>query len=320
MKNLIYILLILFLFILPAYTLGAALDTIKIAYPAVSLSYFPIIVAEKKGLFLDEGLKPIFIQIKTDIAVAGLISGEVDYTTAFSSVIRGAAMGTGVKAFMALVSRPQHVLVVNDRIKQPSELVGKRIAVNELGGAQHFEAKAVIEKYRIPEKDVAIIAIVGEANRLASMQVGSIDANVMSVPWDIKAEKLGFRRLIFLSDILEFSHAGLGTSAKKIKENPSQVKKVIKSALKGISYTRKNTEDTINIMKGWLKMDDDTARKAYEVGLRTWSEDGIATELGLKFDIEIVKKSTGKKEDIPIDKLIDYKILKEALKELRFKE
>ena len=45
------------------------------------------------GFFQEQGLDPEFIQLKTDISVAGLISGQVDYATPFSSIVRAAESG-----------------------------------------------------------------------------------------------------------------------------------------------------------------------------------------------------------------------------------
>lgn len=72
---------------------GFAAEKLKVAFPARSLSYFPIIVGWKMGFFQEQGLDPEFIQLKTDISVAGLISGQVDYATPFSSIVRAAESG-----------------------------------------------------------------------------------------------------------------------------------------------------------------------------------------------------------------------------------
>ncbi len=96
---------------------GFTEERIKIAYPTPSLSYFPIIVGWKAGFFQEQGLESEFIQLKTDLSIAGLIAGQVDYATPFSSIVRAAVQGVQVRAIMGLVDTAQHVLVVNPKVK-----------------------------------------------------------------------------------------------------------------------------------------------------------------------------------------------------------
>ena len=49
--------------------------------------------------------------------------------------------------------------------------------------------------------------------------------------------------------------AGLVTTAKKIKERPDEIKRVIKAAIKGTRYILQNREGYIQFMMEWQKID-----------------------------------------------------------------
>ena len=295
---------------------GFAAEKVKVAFPARSLSYFPIIVGSKMGLFQEQGLEPEFIQLRTDLSVAGLISGQVGYATPFSSVVRAAVQGVEVRAIMGLVDTAQHVLVVNPKVTSVQDLKGKKIGINEIGGAQNFEADAVLRRYGVDPASVTKVGLVGEADRLAALQAGAIDANIASAPFHVKAEQLGFKSLVILGDFLKYTHAGVGTSLKKLQTDRPQVIRFLKGSLKSLRFARAQRDETLKVMKEWLALDDDTAVKAYDIGLRTWSKDGMITESALEFDFAVLRSQGATASKLSLGNVFDGSMLKEAAAEI----
>ena len=58
------------------------------------------------------------------------------------------------------------------------------------------------------------------------------------------------------------------------------------------------------------------ADKVYAALLPAMSENGLATDKGLKVMIETLGTAVGKNVDFPAERLIDYSLLKEVQKEL----
>jgi len=295
---------------------GFAAEKLKVAFPARSLSYFPIIVGWKMGFFQEQGFAPEFIQLKTDISVAGLISGQVDYATPFSSIVRAAVQGIEVRTIMGLVDTAQHVLVVNPKVTSVQDLKGKKIGINEIGGAQHFEADAVLRRYGVDPASVTRVGLVGEADRLAALQAGSIDANIASAPFHVKAEQLGFKSLVILGDFLKYTHAGVGTSLKKIQTDRPQVVRFLKASLKSLRFVRAQRDETLKVMEEWLALDKETAVKAFDIGLKTWSKDGMIAESALDFDFAVLRSQGVAAGKLSLDGVFDGSILKEAAAEI----
>src|SRR5207302_10785399 len=90
-----------------------------VAYPSPSLSYFPLFVGWKEGLFAAEGLDLEFTQLQSNLMISAILDGEVDYGTSFSSIVRAAATGADVRAILATVDRPQHSFVLGPSVTSP---------------------------------------------------------------------------------------------------------------------------------------------------------------------------------------------------------
>ena len=63
-------------------------------------------------------------------------------------------------------------------------------------------------------------------------------------------------------------------------------------------------------------MQETIADKVYASLLPAMSENGLATDKGLKVMVETLKTAVGKDVDFPPERLVDYTLLREVQKEL----
>src|SRR5258706_15867755 len=105
---------------------SAAADKVIISYSSRSYAFLPAQVAVAKGYFRDENLDPLLIQMRSQVPVPALISGEVQYTMSFGNIIGGAMQGLPFKILAVLTDKPMHSLVSRPEIKSLAELRGKR--------------------------------------------------------------------------------------------------------------------------------------------------------------------------------------------------
>jgi ABC-type nitrate/sulfonate/bicarbonate transport system substrate-binding protein len=300
----------------PAAAAAPAPRTVRVAYPTPSLSYFPLYVGWKEGLFADEGLSLEFTQLQSNLMISAMLAGEVDYGTSFSSIVRAAATGADVRAILATVDRPQHSFVMAPSVASPEQLRGKRIGINGLGGAQEYEAYQVLARYGLGRGDAAFAGLGTDASRLQALQAGAIDAAVIGMPFDLVAEEEGFRVLVRLSDLIQLTHAGVGTTTAKLRDAPDEVRRFLRASLRSVPRTKQDKALAVRYMADWLDMSPELAGRAYDDALSTWSDTGIAPEAGLQIDLEEVKAQTDSREDIPLGRVVDYAPLREAARDL----
>jgi ABC-type nitrate/sulfonate/bicarbonate transport system substrate-binding protein len=75
----------------PLSAMGAG--PMRIGVPSPSVSYFPAVVAWKKGFFSQEGIQAEFIVMKPSITTAALTNGEIHFSTATGTVVGAALRG-----------------------------------------------------------------------------------------------------------------------------------------------------------------------------------------------------------------------------------
>src|SRR5262249_9590477 len=125
-----------------------ALQPVRIGVPGPSLSYLPGMVAVELGLYRDEGLDVEFVHVGGgDLAVAALLSGEMDYTTIVSAGMSAIAKGAPLRVVHYQSIKLQHVLVARPEIATIKDLSGKRLGVQRLGDLTAHEAVWVSEHY-----------------------------------------------------------------------------------------------------------------------------------------------------------------------------
>ena len=101
-------------------------------------------------------------------------------------------------------------------------------------------------------------------------------------------------------------------SAKKIKERPDEIKRVIKAGINTNRYILQNREGTIQTMIEWMKVDRAMAAATYDSVVKTYSDDLSLPEDGLRLLIEEGKRGDKLDRDVSFDQVVDYSLLREA--------
>ena len=169
----------------------------RVAMPAKSMTFLNFYVGDKFGVYKAEGLDLSLEVIKTEVGVAGMVAGEIDYTTAIGSAMRAAATGVPIKATMFSMDRVIIYMFARPPIKSIEELKGgKTVATTGLVATPTYAARVMARAHGLnPDKDLIFIATGDVANSLAALQSGAADVAMLSVPFNFKAEELGFRNL-----------------------------------------------------------------------------------------------------------------------------
>lgn len=289
-----------------------AAGPIMMATPSHGAFELPVVVAMRKGYFAQEGLELRKIQMQPQIAVKALVSGDVDYTLSWGSTLRAAATGVPIKVVAGLASRPLHVLIARPGIGSGKELKGKTIGVDSFAGTVDYLTRVAARHYGLdPDREVNIIVTGPSPIRMAALKAGSIDATAIDVAFAVKAEAEGFRRLIYLGDIIDLPISGIGVANRKLAKDRDEIKKVIRATLKGGRFMRENRVAAAQIMADYLGLALPHALKAYDLSIRSFTEDGFVSEQGVKLDIQLTQERLKMKKAIPLGQVVDWSLLRE---------
>jgi len=310
--------LLVWLFLSPAGLLmpvsgpSLAAEKIAIATPSRGLFEFPVVVAMRKGYFKDEGIDVDKVQMQPAIGVKALVSGDVDYLLAWGSALRAAVTGVPIKAVVGLASRPLHVLIARQDIKTPKDLKGKVIGVDSIAGTVDYLSRVAVRHFGMePERDVKIIVTGESPTRLAALRAGSIDATPIDVAFAVKAEDEGFRRLIYLGDIIELPLSGIAVTDQKLRAQRDQVKKVVRAALRGTRFMKQNRVETVQMLADYLRITPAQSAKAYDASINSFTDDGVISDKGVNLDVQLTKERLKLTKDIPLSQLVDWSVVRE---------
>jgi NitT/TauT family transport system substrate-binding protein len=289
-----------------------AAERVTIATPSRGLFEFPVVVAMRKGFFKDEGIEVDKVQMQPALGVKALMTGDVDYLLAWGSALRAAVTGVPLKAVVGFAGRPLHVLVARPEIKTPKDLKGKIIGVDSVAGTVDYLSRVAVRHFGMePDRDVTIIVTGESPTRLAALRAGSIDATPIDVAFAVKAEDEGFKRLIYLGDIIELPLSGMAVMDTKLKAQRDQVKRVVRAGVRGARFMKQNRSETIQMLSDYLRITPTQSAKAYDASISSFTDDGIISDKGVQLDVQLTKERLKITKDIPLSQLVDWSVVRE---------
>jgi ABC-type nitrate/sulfonate/bicarbonate transport system substrate-binding protein len=289
-----------------------AAERVTIATPSRGLFEFPVVVAMRKGFYRDEGIDVDKIQMQPAIGVKALMSGDVDYLLAWGSALRAAVSGVPIKAVLGFAGRPLHVLIARPEIKSPKDLKGKIIGVDSVAGTVDYLSRVAVRHFGFePEKDVKIIVTGESPTRLAALRAGAIDATPIDVAFAVKAEDEGFKRLVYLGDLIELPLSGIAVMEQKLQTQRDQIKRVVRAGVRGLRFMKQNRNETVQMLADYLRITPSQSARAYDASINSFTDDGIISDKGVLLDVQLTKERLKLTKDIPLSQLVDWSLVRE---------
>ena len=152
------------------------------------------------------------------------------------------------------------------------------MGVPGLLGSQQISAKFILKQGGLdPDCDV-IYRVVDTGTRIGAMLSGSIDSAMMDYGEAFRAKKMGLKLLINAADYHGLLAGGLGVNNGTLRDQPDQVRRVIRAMLQALRYLRENPEGTQQAMMTWLKLDREMAAEIYQLAISNYTRNGMVEE------------------------------------------
>jgi NitT/TauT family transport system substrate-binding protein len=294
-----------------------AAEEVKIASTGPGLSTLPLEIAARKGFFRDEGFEVLTITMRTNIAINALLTRNVDYATPSTSAIKAATANLPVKTIAVLLGRPDYFLTVKREIRSVKDLKGKRIAIGSFGAAADLALRTVAKQDGLdPDRDLIRLQMGGAAARYASLISGSVDATILTLPYNLQAEKAGYKDLLWFGERLELPLSGLATRDETIQKNPKQVHGVVRAIFRAMAFATANREETTQILMNWLRLDREVAARSYELGKPSWSGGGVVSDVAVQTLVDQSLLELKSKDPVQLDKVRNWAFAEQAKREL----
>jgi NitT/TauT family transport system substrate-binding protein len=309
--------LVVGLLIVPANSKAETIEKVRIAYASNSLAFLVPFVAKDRGLYAKHGIEAELIQVRPNVAMAALLSGDIDYVELIGSVIRSAAKGAPLRAISTSIKAPFFSFAAPSRFKTLKDLRNGTIGVTAIGGTNHMSTRMTLKHFGIdPDKEVKIIAIGDEKLMYEALKIGRVDSVVVAPPFSVLLKREGYSLLAHTAQVLTVPFSGLGTTTDKIKGNRAQVKKLLKAEIEALRYIRGNPAGTTDAIRKRFNMDERMARESYEVVVDAFSRDGRVPLDGVDILLGIEKDAKQIASTVTAQSVVEPSLAEEALKEL----
>ena len=192
-----------------------------------------------------------------------ILAAPCTLTTVMSAVLSGADLVTVAHTVAGVQSK----LVVKPEIKKAQDLKGKRLAVSGFGSLGDFLERYILKKYGIePGRDVIMLSIGTQPERIQALVTGAVDAADLSFPADVQAERKGFKVLWDAKQEVSYPSMSVVLRRKSITDDRDTVMRMVKAHVEAIHFLKANKEVSMKILGKYLKTADrELLEGSYEI-------------------------------------------------------
>ncbi|MBM4261759.1 MAG: hypothetical protein FJ145_10040 [Deltaproteobacteria bacterium] len=156
-----------------------AQDTVRVGLSVRNVVLMPCYFAQGKGYFEREGLKPELIQIRSNLQVAGVVSGDLDFMSGVGTAIDAARKNAPLKVTAVLYRAPLFSLVGGKAMKGPKDLEGKKVGVPRIGSESHNAGVWMLSQSGVDVKKITFIQTGSTIVSMVGLQQNSLEASVL---------------------------------------------------------------------------------------------------------------------------------------------
>jgi NitT/TauT family transport system substrate-binding protein len=269
-----------------------ALKKIRVGVPSVGMGNIIIFVTKEAKLFEKHGLDAEVITVQgSGIASKAVIGGSIQIAPiATPTVINAGLAGSDLAILAHTLPGVIHALMVKPEIKKPEDLKGKKIAVSTFGSLTDFLVRYVAKKKGLnPDRDLALLQVGGDTERIAALKQGSVDASALSYPGYGRAQRLGFIMLWDSAKEVDYPWMEITTRRSTIKADREMVLSYMKAHLEGIALFKKDREFGKKVIKKTLRLDDEElVNESYEIFSKAFLPVPYPNIKGMKTSFEYV--------------------------------
>jgi NitT/TauT family transport system substrate-binding protein len=192
-----------------------------------------------------------------------ILGAPCTLTTVMSADLSGADLVTVAHTVAGVQSK----LLVRPEIKKPEDLRGKRVAVSGFGSLGDFLERYVMKKYGLePGRDVIMLSIGTQPDRIQALVNGVVDAADLSYPADVQAERKGYKVLWDAKQEVAYPSMSIVTRRKWVVEDRDTVMRMVKAHVEAIHYLKANKEFSMKVLGKYIRTNDrELLEGSYEI-------------------------------------------------------
>jgi NitT/TauT family transport system substrate-binding protein len=306
-----------------AFATAQEFKSVRMGYPSLGFRQGHIWVAKDEGLFARYGLdvEPVFLR-GGQLAIQALAAGDPPLMS-IGQVVQANLSGFNLVLIAGVESFYDSTIFGRPGITRPEQLKGKRLGISGYGAATHFAALILLKHLNLEAgKDVILVPGGPDAERVAALAAGKIDASVFNSSTVPVAKKMGFTELVYIPDLgVEVQGNGFATTRAYLKGNREIVKAALKGYIEGINFTFHNKQAAQKVYAKYMRTNDpEVLEQSYQVYVKTTPKKPYPTLKGLQFLLDQLAPQMPQAKSAKPEQFVDLSLLQELEKEGFFTE
>ncbi len=299
------------------------LKKVRVGYPSLGFRQGHIWVAKEERLFSKYGLdvEPVFLR-GGQLAIQALAAGDPPLMS-IGQIVQANLSGFSLALIAGVESFYDSTIFARPGINRLEQLKGKRLGISGYGAATHFAALILAKHLNLdPNKDITLVPGGPDAERVAALSAGKIDASVFNSSTVPVAKKMGFIELVYIPDLgVEVQGNGFATTRAYIKSNRDTVKAALKGYIEAIHFIFNNKQATQRVFARYMRTDDpDVLEQSYQVYVKTTPKKPYPTLKGIQFLLDTLAPQMPQAKNFKPEQFVDLSFLQELEKEGFFSE
>src|SRR3989454_2273605 len=275
-----------------AFSQAKPLKQIYVGVSSVSMGNIIIYVTKEAKLFEKYGLyaDPVAMRGSGESSKA-MIGGSIQIAPiATPTVINADLSGSDLVILGHTLPGVVHALIVKPEIKRVEDLKGKRIGVTTFGSLTDFLVRHILRKKGLnPDRDVALIQIGGDPERIAALKQGAIDAASLSFPGYGIAMKMGYPMLWDSAKDIIYPWIEITTRRSIIQKDRELVMNYMKAHLEATALFKRDREFGKKVIKKTLRLDnEELVNESYDLFAKAFLPTPYPNTAGMKTSFEYV--------------------------------
>jgi ABC-type nitrate/sulfonate/bicarbonate transport system substrate-binding protein len=219
---------------------------LRIAYTSLSGNMAPLWVAGENNYFKEHGLTVDQLYTRTVSGIQAVLSGDVQMIYgACAQVMSARRAGADLLLIASTWHYNPYALVSRYRKVDANQLLGKRVAINQLQDAIHVSARLALQKVGVDPDRVIYVPVGSTPDRLVALQTGITEAAMYGGPLEVPNER-GLNVVVDLfEEKMPYCGGGIGVSGGFLKRNPRTVEAFLRGFLKGNAYYFNGNANTV---------------------------------------------------------------------------
>lgn len=291
---------------------------IRIGYPSLSFRQSNVWVAREVGLFKKYGLEvePIFLR-GGQIATMALAAGDPPIVN-IGTVVQANLSGYNLVLVAAVETKYDQIVFARPGITKLEELKGKKYGISGFGAATHHAANMLFKHLNLePNKDVALIPGGPDAERMAALMAGKIDATSFTSSAAAPARKAGLVELLQIGDLgIEVQGNGFATSRAYIAANRETVKNALKGFVEAIYFIYANKKEAQQVFAKYMRTNDrEVLEDSYTGYVKSIPKKPYPTLKGIQYMLDLLAPQMPQAKNAKPEQFVDLTFLQELEKE-----